>query len=68
MQIIIVYSRKQIILCVAALMIVAIFMAAGGRPLFALIGVGAPEFVGNLIGTFHGQPWSWLDPTYSHCF
>ena len=68
MQIIIARPRRFLIFVLRIALAVAAIGFSGGvsRPVQA--GDASLEFVGNLISTPHGSLWSWLDPTYSHCF
>ena len=68
MQIVIARPRRFLILVLPIALAVAAIGFSGGisGPLQA--GGASLEFVGNLISRFHESPWSWLDPTYSHCF
>ena len=68
MQIVIARPRRFLIFALPIVFAVAAIGFSGGVSGPVRAGDASLEFVGNLIGTFHDQPWSWLDPTYSHCF
>lgn len=68
MQIAIARPCRFLIFALPIVLAVAAIEFSGGVPESVRAGDASPEFVGNLIGTFHSSLWSWLDPTYSHCF
>ena len=68
MQIVIARSRRFLIYVLSIALAVCAIGFSGGTFGHVQAGDASLAFVGNLIGTFHDQPWIWLDPTYSHCF
>ena len=68
MQIVIARPRRFLILVLPIVLAVAAIGFSGGVSGPVQAGDASFEFVGNLISTFHDQPWIWLDPTYPHCF